>query len=121
MFMKLQVQCELWVEKYKPASTGKIVGQGGEKSNANKLAFWLKNWQKWHGTTAKQTGKKPAWGDQDTGSSFKAALLSGPPGIGKTTTATLVCKEAGYTFIELNASDSRSKKLLDRVLGMFTF
>jgi replication-associated recombination protein RarA len=36
----------------------------------------------------------------------------GPPGIGKTTTAELTCKEAGYTFIALNASDSRSKKLL---------
>lgn len=28
----------------------------------------------------------------DDGSGFRAALLSGPPGIGKTTTATLVCK-----------------------------
>ena len=27
----------------------------------------------------------------DDGAGFKAALLSGPPGIGKTTTATLVC------------------------------
>lgn len=32
------------------------------------------------------------FGGKDNGSSFKAALLSGPPGIGKTTTATLVCK-----------------------------
>ena len=29
---------------------------------------------------------------RDDGSSFKVALLSGPPGIGKTTTATLACK-----------------------------
>jgi len=28
----------------------------------------------------------------DDGSTFKVALLSGPPGIGKTTTATLACK-----------------------------
>ena len=28
----------------------------------------------------------------DDGAGFKAALLSGPPGVGKTTTATLVCK-----------------------------
>ena len=110
------VACQLWVEKYKPLSMAKIVGQGGEKSNANKLFQWLKNWQKWHGGDKATSAKKP-WNDQDTGSSFKAALLSGPPGIGKTTTAGLVCKEAGYTFIELNASDSRSKKLLDRVLG----
>lgn len=29
---------------------------------------------------------------KEDGSIFKAALLSGPPGVGKTTTATLVCK-----------------------------
>ena len=28
----------------------------------------------------------------DDGAGYKAALLSGPPGVGKTTTATLVCK-----------------------------
>ena len=46
----------------------------------------------------------------------KAVLLSGPPGIGKTTMAQLVCKEAGYNWIELNASDVRSKvKLKEHV------
>ena len=45
------------------------------------------------------------------GSSFKAALLSSSPGVGKTTTATtLVCEELGFTYIEMNASDTRSKK-----------
>ena len=50
--------------------------------------------------------------DQD-GSSLKEALLSGSPGVGKTTTATLVCEELGFTYIELNASDTRSKKTLE--------
>ncbi|CAH3143059.1 unnamed protein product, partial [Pocillopora meandrina] len=50
--------------------------------------------------------------DQD-GSSFKAALLSGSPGVGKTTTATLVCEELGFTYTEMNASDTRSKKTLE--------
>jgi replication factor C subunit 1 len=112
-----EAQNELWVEKYKPKAMNKIIGQSTEKSNANKLLNWLRNWEKWHGTHSDKT-KKP-WNDQETGSSFKAALLSGPPGIGKTTTANLVCKEAGFTFIELNASDSRSKKLLSSVLGKF--
>lgn len=32
------------------------------------------------------------FGKDETGAGLRAALLSGPPGIGKTTTATLVCK-----------------------------
>lgn len=51
------------------------------------------------------------------GAGFRAALLSGPPGIGKTTTATLVCKEAAFTYFETNASDSRSKKILQETIG----
>ena len=34
--------------------------------------------------------------------------MSGPPGIGKTTTAHLVAKELGYDVFELNASEKRS-------------
>lgn len=67
----------------------KIIGQIGEKSNANKLLKWLKNWNTWH---LEGSDKKKPWNDQENGSSFKCALLSGPPGIGKTTTATLTCK-----------------------------
>lgn len=44
---------------------------------------------------------------------FRAVLISGPPGIGKTTTAHLCAKLEGFTPIELNASDARSKKLVE--------
>jgi replication factor C subunit 1 len=44
---------------------------------------------------------------------YRALLLSGPPGIGKTSAAHLMAKVAGYTPIELNASDVRSKKLIE--------
>lgn len=86
----------LWVDKYRPHSTRNIIGQQGDRSNAKKLAIWLQNWNKNHGGGEMGGAKRPPWGgggtrDQD-GSSFKAALLSGPPGIGKTSTATLVCK-----------------------------
>jgi len=40
-------------------------------------------------------------------------LISGPPGIGKTTTVNIVAKQAGYEVLEFNASDTRSKKSLD--------
>jgi len=84
----------MWVDKYRPKSTKQIIGQQGEKSNAKKLARWLQNWEKNYGQTE---GRKAAgWGgrggSQEDGSSFRAALLSGPPGVGKTTTAVLVCE-----------------------------
>lgn len=98
----------LWVDKYAPASFKGIIGQQGGKSNANKLLEWLKVWHKYHGIS---TDTKKLTGE---GVFHKAALLSGPPGIGKTTTAVLVCKELDYTFTELNASATRSRKSLQQ-------
>ena len=45
--------------------------------------------------------------------SNKAALISGPPGIGKTTAAHLVARKCGYEVIEMNASDARNKNAMD--------
>uniref|UniRef100_A0A914V1T0 AAA+ ATPase domain-containing protein n=1 Tax=Plectus sambesii TaxID=2011161 RepID=A0A914V1T0_9BILA len=65
--------------------------------------------------------RPPPWKQSnDDGSSFRAALLSGPPGIGKTTSAQLVCRELGLLAIEMNASDTRNKKNLDATVGELT-
>src|SRR3569833_1361086 len=47
----------------------------------------------------------------------RAVMISGPPGIGKTTAAHLAAKLAGYDVIESNASDTRSKKLVEGGIG----
>lgn len=54
--------------------------------------------------------KKPG---KDGSGLYRAVLISGPPGIGKTTSAHLMAVEAGYSPLELNASDARSKKLVE--------
>ncbi|KAM6362235.1 replication factor C subunit 1 isoform 2-T3 [Alca torda] len=105
----------LWVDKYKPVSLKAIIGQQGEQSCANKLLRWLRNWNK--NTSEDGQAKTNKTGGKDDGPGFKAALLSGPPGVGKTTTASLVCKELGYSYVELNASDTRSKNSLKEVVA----
>ena len=104
----------LWVEKYKPTSTKAIIGQQGDKSNMRKLTNWLQNWTKNHAHGGKPPQRPPPWNaGADNGAWAKCALLSGPPGVGKTTTAYLVSRDLGYDVMEMNASDARSKKMLE--------
>ncbi|XP_038948447.1 replication factor C subunit 1 isoform X7 [Rattus norvegicus] len=109
-------ECLLWVDKYKPTSLKNIIGQQGDQSCANKLLRWLRNWHK-SSPEEKKHAKFGKVASKDDGSSFKAALLSGPPGVGKTTTASLVCQELGYSYVELNASDTRSKNSLKAIVA----
>ncbi|XP_039704675.1 replication factor C subunit 1 isoform X4 [Pteropus medius] len=111
-----KVENLLWVDKYKPTSLKTIIGQQGDQSCANKLLRWLQNWHK-RPSEDKKHAKFGKFAGKDDGSSFKAALLSGPPGVGKTTTASLVCQELGYSYVELNASDTRSKNSLKEIVA----
>ena len=47
------------------------------------------------------------------GRPLRQLRLSGSAEVGKSTSATLVCEELGFTYIEMNASDTRSKKTLE--------
>ncbi|XP_017031219.1 replication factor C subunit 1 [Drosophila kikkawai] len=108
---KLDENSMAWVDKHKPTNIKEIVGQAGAASNVTKLMNWLTKWYVNHDGKNKPQRPNP-WAKNDDGSFYKAALLSGPPGIGKTTTATLVAKELGFDAVEFNASDTRSKRLL---------
>ncbi|KAJ2845764.1 DNA replication factor C complex subunit Rfc1, partial [Coemansia brasiliensis] len=87
---------ELWTEKYKPTKLNELCGH---KEPAKRILQWLSWWA---------SGDIPE---------KRAVLISGPPGIGKTTTAHLVAKLAGFDVLELNASETRNKSTLQSVLG----
>ncbi|XWS74662.1 hypothetical protein CRYUN_Cryun01aG0017200 [Craigia yunnanensis] len=91
-----------WTEKYRPKVPNEITGN---QSLVNQLHNWLAHWnEQFLSTGSKGKGKK-----QNDPGSKKAVLLSGTPGIGKTTSAKLVSQMLGFQTIEVNASDSRGK------------
>lgn len=113
------------------------MGQHTDQSPANKLLRWLKDWarnnpsklapkDKKKEKTKEKTKEKAKEKTKQVASknkqqNFRAALLSGPPGIGKTTTATLICESLGLKYLELNASMTRSKKVLDQKISEFLY
>ncbi|KAI6781846.1 Replication factor C subunit-like protein [Emericellopsis cladophorae] len=94
---------QLLTSKYAPTQLSHICGN---KGNVEKIQSWLNNWQKSKKYDFKKRGADGLGGE-------RALILSGPPGIGKTTAAHLAAKLAGYDVLESNASDTRSKKLVE--------
>ncbi|XP_068343612.1 replication factor C subunit 1-like isoform X1 [Pyrus communis] len=91
-----------WTEKYRPKVPNDIIGN---QSLVKQLHDWLAHWnEQFLDTGNKEKGKNPT-----NSGAKKAVLLSGTPGIGKTTSAKLVSQMLGFQAIEVNASDSRGK------------
>ena len=96
----------LWTVRYAPQQLSQICGNKGQ---VEKLQRWLKMFPKNQRTKFKLPGA-------DGSGTFRAVMIHGPPGIGKTTAAHLVAKLEGYDIVESNASDTRSKKLVENGL-----
>ncbi|KAI4163119.1 MAG: hypothetical protein LQ342_003247 [Letrouitia transgressa] len=93
----------LWIAKYAPTATSMICGNKGQ---VEKLQTWLRGWPKSLRAKFKMPGR-------DGLGLYRAVIIHGPPGIGKTTAAHLVARLEGYDIVESNASDTRSKKLVE--------
>ncbi|KAK5136892.1 hypothetical protein LTR08_001814 [Meristemomyces frigidus] len=96
----------LWTVRYAPTLVSQICGN---KIQVEKLGNWLRAFPK----SQRQGFKLPG---KDGSGTHRAVMIHGPPGIGKTTAAHLVAKLEGYDIVESNASDARSKKLVENGL-----
>ncbi|KAH7256742.1 replication factor RFC1 C terminal domain-containing protein [Fusarium tricinctum] len=94
---------QLLTSKYAPTQLSHICGN---KAQVEKIQAWLRNWPKSKKYNFQRRGADGMGGE-------RAIIVSGPPGIGKTTAAHLAATLEGYDVLESNASDSRSKKLVE--------
>jgi replication factor C large subunit len=92
------MESESWVEKYRPQTLSDIVGN---MLAISELRDWAKSWQ----------DDKPV---------SKAIIIYGPAGIGKTSSGYALAQDMGWEVLELNASDQRTKKIIQKVIGNST-
>jgi len=88
---KIHKNKNLWADTYAPKHAKDLIGNS---DSIQALYDWLNGW-----TVAKE----------------RAVLITGPPGIGKTTAASLVAKLCKFSIVELNASTERSAKAIKDV------
>jgi replication factor C large subunit len=82
-----------WAEKYRPRRVADIVGNAPA---LKAMSDWGRGWS---------PGKRPL-------------LLHGKPGTGKTSSAHALAHDLGWEVLELNASDQRTKEVIERVAGV---
>jgi replication factor C large subunit len=84
--------CMDWAEKYRPARLQDIVGNS---TAVRQIAQWAKDWTR----------------------RSRPLLIYGKPGIGKTSSAYALAHDMNWEAIELNASDTRTSGVIERIAG----
>jgi DNA polymerase III delta prime subunit len=84
-------------ERVRPATLDAVVGN---PEAIAELRRWARAWQSPRGPPR-----------------LRAALLAGPPGVGKTTAAIALAHDLGWGLVEMNASDARNRLAIEEVAG----
>ncbi|GAA6060295.1 hypothetical protein JCM10212_002936 [Sporobolomyces blumeae] len=134
------VETQLWTDRYRPKKFTDLLGD--ERVHRQALS-WLKEWDScvFKGTAKasaaaqlkkdRRHDKKRQWNGGSSGTAAstggfeeavpdpygrpheKVLLLSGPPGLGKTTLAHVLARQAGYQVLEINGSDDRTGRVVE--------
>jgi len=81
-----------WTEKYRPSTLSEV--RGNDKAR-DELKKWAETWEDHR----------------------EAAIVHGSPGVGKTSAAHALASDMGWPVMELNASDSRTGDVVERIAG----
>jgi replication factor C large subunit len=82
-----------WCERYRPQTESELEGNDAARK---RIRSWLRSWTR---------------GTPD----HRGLLLTGPPGVGKTSIVGAIANDLGWDVIELNASDARNAAAIRRV------
>lgn len=81
-----------WAERYRPEHLADILGNNAA---VRQMTDWARNWTP----------------------DSRPLLITGKPGIGKTSAALALARDMNWEVLELNASDARTKTVIERVAG----
>jgi chromosome transmission fidelity protein 18 len=104
----------MWTEKYRARRFFDLVG---DDRTHREVLRWLKGWDPivFPGSSKPKQAFTKRQGMKDEAEEKphrKILLLTGPPGLGKTTLAHVCALQAGYEVMEINASDERSSNVV---------
>lgn len=106
-------QSKLWVEKWRPKGFLDLVGN---ERNNRRILRWLRQWSPV--VFKEELPKLPKEPEENIDMDpllrpqKRILLIHGPPGIGKTSVAHVLAKQAGFSIAEINASDERAGPLV---------